>query len=209
MGNGIIDEILIFSHDLECFDNNSSIRMEYIQDIIDKIKLERDNPIYKQSIQIPQILTKTLFLINKRKEKSPSIFLIIPPQYNCSPQYKGMMNCMFRFRDQKIPVDILSLYREEGIFQQLSYMSGGVYLSPKGNQICSLMEYIFGIDPSIRKTLSLPEPPSIDLRPDCFCHGKPLSEGFVCSVCLGIFCKFIPICPICRSKFDFKNRLKK
>lgn len=184
--------------------------MEHIQEMVETIKSKGEEKIYKQSHQIPQILSKTLFLINKRKEENSSIFLLIPPQFNCSPQYKGMMNCIFSCRDQNIIVDVMSMYGEEGILQQLSFMSGGVHISPKeGTQIGTFLEYVFGVDPSIRRTLSLPEPSSIDLRPDCFCHATSISDGFVCSVCLGIFCKFIPICPICRTKFDFKKRLEK
>ena len=35
----------------------------------------------------------------------------------------------------------------------------------------------------------------------CFCHKKPITRGFVCSVCLTVLCSFAALCPICGSRF--------
>ncbi|KAI0982185.1 hypothetical protein GJ496_002042 [Pomphorhynchus laevis] len=42
------------------------------------------------------------------------------------------------------------------------------------------------------------------IQPACFCHGRPLSLGFVCSVCLAIYCTYLPFCSNCKSFFPVK-----
>ena len=54
-------------------------------------------------------------------------------------------------------------------------------------------------------SLALPEPPVVDYRAACFCHRQLVSVGFVCSVCLSIFCKFAPICSTCHTVFKVKG----
>ena len=35
----------------------------------------------------------------------------------------------------------------------------------------------------------------------CFCHRRPITRGFVCSVCLTVLCEFRALCPTCGSRF--------
>lgn len=35
----------------------------------------------------------------------------------------------------------------------------------------------------------------------CFCHRRPITRGFVCSVCLTVLCSFQAQCPTCGSRF--------
>ena len=53
--------------------------------------------------------------------------------------------------------------------------------------------WLFLPDPALRKSLSLPAPEKVDYRAACFCHRELVDVGFVCSVCLSVFCKFSPI----------------
>ena len=41
----------------------------------------------------------------------------------------------------------------------------------------------------------------LSFRAACFCHRQLIDVGFVCSVCLSIFCKFSPICTTCHTVF--------
>ena len=43
--------------------------------------------------------------------------------------------------------------------------------------------------PSQSKIPKLPAARGVDFRASCFCHKRPVSVGFVCSVCLSIFCE--------------------
>ena len=42
----------------------------------------------------------------------------------------------------------------------------------------------------------------VDYRAACFCHRDLIEIGFVCSVCLSIFCQFSPICSTCETAFN-------
>ncbi len=75
-------------------------------------------------------------------------------------------------------------------------------------------------DAGLRSHLSLPSAERVDYRAACFCHRElidvslPLTTpklfvtnvcffqiGYVCSVCLSIFCKFSPMCTTCHTFF--------
>ena len=45
----------------------------------------------------------------------------------------------------------------------------------------------------------------VDYRAACFCHRQLIDIGFVCSVCLSIYCKFSPICTTCDTKFKMPS----
>ncbi|KAK0555521.1 RNA polymerase II transcription factor B subunit 4 [Tilletia horrida] len=49
--------------------------------------------------------------------------------------------------------------------------------------------------------LRLPTLDSVDFRAACFCHRTVVDIGFVCSVCLSIFCEPRKQCLICSSRF--------
>ncbi|KAK0533639.1 RNA polymerase II transcription factor B subunit 4 [Tilletia horrida] len=49
--------------------------------------------------------------------------------------------------------------------------------------------------------LRLPTLDSVDFRAACFCHRTVVDVGFVCSVCLSIFCEPRKECLICGSRF--------
>lgn len=52
--------------------------------------------------------------------------------------------------------------------------------------------------PGLRQMISVPTQDKIDFRAACFCHKNIVDIGFVCSVCLSIFCQPVPICSTCR-----------
>jgi hypothetical protein len=58
--------------------------------------------------------------------------------------------------------------------------------------------------------LVMPPVADVDYRAACFCHQKLISYGYICSVCLSVFCSFTPICSTCECNFEFDiNMLKK
>ena len=56
-------------------------------------------------------------------------------------------------------------------------------------------------DPFSRQYLRLPKPSQVDFRASCFCHKRSIDIGFVCSVCLSIFCEKLPHCITCGADF--------
>ena len=47
----------------------------------------------------------------------------------------------------------------------------------------------FSADTHTRSMLAMHQPLGVDFRASCFCHKRTIDTGFVCSVCLSIFCQ--------------------
>ncbi|XP_010015385.1 PREDICTED: general transcription factor IIH subunit 3 isoform X2 [Nestor notabilis] len=81
-------------------------------------------------------------------------------------------------------------------------ITGGIYL--KVLHMPSLLQYLLWVflpDQEQRSQLVLPPPVHVDYRAACFCHRNLIEIGYVCSVCLSIFCNFSPICSTCETAF--------
>jgi transcription initiation factor TFIIH subunit 3 len=69
-----------------------------------------------------------------------------------------------------------------------------------------LLEYLtisFSADTHTRTMLNLHQPTGVDYRASCFCHKRIIESGYVCSVCLSIFCtgRGKDVCPTCGTAF--------
>ncbi|KAI7902307.1 TFIIH subunit Tfb4/p34 [Cokeromyces recurvatus] len=121
-------------------------------------------------------------------------------------QYIPLMNCIFSAQKASIPLDVCKIYGDEtGFLQQASNITGGVYVRVENPH--ALLEYLmmaFLPDRYSRNYLNLPSQDQVDFRAACFCHKKIVDIGFVCSVCLSIFCKWSPVCSTCKTKFAFR-----
>ncbi|EPS74318.1 hypothetical protein M569_00443, partial [Genlisea aurea] len=56
---------------------------------------------------------------------------------------------------------------------------------------------IFGTDLHSRAVLQLPRTAGVDFRASCFCHKETIDMGYICCVCLSIFCKSEKRCSSC------------
>lgn len=124
-------------------------------------------------------------------------------------QYMTYMNVFFTAQKEKVVIDICALDNTLTLLQQGCDITGGQFL--KVPQIEGLLQYLLWIflpDPSIRSKLALPPQVKVDYRAACFCHRELIDVGFVCSVCLSIFCKFSPICTTCSTVFKVPVPIK-
>lgn len=118
-------------------------------------------------------------------------------------QYIPTMNAVFAAAHARLSVDTLSLYGNHTFLQQAAFNTGGTYISaanPRG-----LISYLmFGLvaDNEARQSLVTPTGDTVDFRAACFCHGNVIDTGFVCSICLSIFCEIPPdaACLTCGTK---------
>ncbi|WVO24877.1 uncharacterized protein IAS62_006257 [Cryptococcus decagattii] len=127
--------------------------------------------------------------------------------------YVGLMNCVFAAQKAKVPIDILSLPpstidSSPPIFlQQAAHLTDGVYWQWNGRG--GLLQYLHSIyltPPSLRHhPFVTPPQDAVNFRAVCFCHHRTLDVGFVCSVCLSIFCEPKPICAMCKTRFPIKS----
>jgi len=106
-----------------------------------------------------------------------------------------------------VTIDVCQIYGPDTVFlQQAAHLTGGSYIYLERRD--ALLQYLimaFLPPPSIRKTLSVPTQDKVDFRAACFCHKNIIDIGFVCSVCLSIFCQPVPVCSTCRTKFPMKT----
>ncbi|XP_052142238.1 general transcription and DNA repair factor IIH subunit TFB4 [Oryza glaberrima] len=119
-------------------------------------------------------------------------------------QYVAVMNSIFSAQRSMVPIDSCIVGTQDSAFlQQASYITGGVYLKPQElNGLFQYLAAVFATDLHSRTFLRLPKTLGVDFRASCFCHKKTIDMGYVCSVCLSIFCKYHKKCSTCGSEFN-------
>ncbi|XP_072044075.1 general transcription factor IIH subunit 3-like isoform X2 [Amphiura filiformis] len=141
----------------------------------------------------------------KAGEKIKSRILVIKAAEDSAAQYMNFMNVIFTSQKQNIPIDACVLEKDSGLLQQACDITGGMYL--KIPQMAGLLQYLlwaFLPSPEIRTCLEMPPAIHVDYRAACFCHRTLIDIGYVCSVCLSIFCTYSPICSTCHTAFKIK-----
>ncbi|KAK7207554.1 TFIIH subunit Tfb4/p34 [Myxozyma melibiosi] len=131
--------------------------------------------------------------------------LLVSVCSDLAAQYVPIMNCIFAAQKMKVPIDICKIGKDTVFLQQAADTTGGVYIHldhPKG-----LTQYLmtaFLPDRLLRTHLVLPTQSSIDFRAACFCHKRVVDIGYVCNICLSIFCQppADRSCAICSTVFD-------
>ena len=158
------------------------------------------------------LLVKNLCIANKwSKMEGHSIvrFLILKVSPTLSSEYLPLMNCLFACQKQKFIVDILSLCFDITALQQMASLSNGLFF--KCNDNSKILQYLlcyFLMMPSYRQSnLMLPKSTLLDYKASCFCHKKLVDIGWVCSVCLSVFCAFTPVCITCSSIFKLPSNM--
>ncbi|PHU15424.1 hypothetical protein BC332_16629 [Capsicum chinense] len=118
-------------------------------------------------------------------------------------QYVAVMNSIFSAQRSMVPIDSCVIGSQHSAFlQQASYITGGVYLKPQvSDGLFQYLSTVFATDLHSRGFLQLPRPVGVDFRASCFCHKNTIDMGYICSVCLSIFCKHHKKCSTCGSNF--------
>ncbi|NXL90825.1 TF2H3 factor, partial [Alectura lathami] len=139
---------------------------------------------------------------NITNQEMKSRILVIKAAEDSALQYMNFMNVIFAAQKQSILIDACVLDSDSGLLQQACDITGGIYL--KVPHMPSLLQYLLWVflpDQEQRSQLVLPPPVHVDYRAACFCHRNLIEIGYVCSVCLSIFCNFSPICSTCETAF--------
>ncbi|PWA15831.1 hypothetical protein CCH79_00009132, partial [Gambusia affinis] len=131
-------------------------------------------------------------------QEMKSRILVIKAADDCALQYMNFMNVIFAAQKQNILIDACVLDSDSGLLQQACDITGGLYLKiPQKVALAQYLLWVFLPDSEQRSQLVLPQPAHVDYRAACFCHRNLIEIGYVCSVCLSIFCNFSPICTTC------------
>ncbi|KAI0093266.1 transcription factor Tfb4 [Irpex rosettiformis] len=190
------------------------------QTILDQIESISDNDV-EAPIDIVGALTKSLCYINRvtnpansRSEDATLLpdprILIVSVSPDQSSSYISVMNSIFSAQKLKVTIDVCKLHVADSVFlQQAAHLTGGSYISiERPDALLQFLMMSFLPPPSIRQLISVPTQDKIDFRAACFCHKNIVDIGFVCSVCLSIFCQPVPVCSTCQTKFPMKTLLR-
>lgn len=118
-----------------------------------------------------------------------SRILVLSVSGDLASQYIPMMNSVFAAQRLRIPIDIIKLAGDTVFLQQASDATKGTYMQLKEPR--GLLQYLmiaFLSDQRARRALVQPSMDVVDFRAACFCHQNVVEMGFVCSICLSIFC---------------------
>eukprot|EP00873_Tetraselmis_striata_P034377 jgi/Tetstr1/454641/TSEL_041533.t1 len=133
--------------------------------------------------------------------------LVLQGSPDVQSQYIAFMNSIFSAQKAEVVIDACMLGRSDSSFlQQAVHLTKGVYLRPP--RPSALLQYlltVFTADTQSRSFLQLPKPTGVDFRASCFCHKRSIDLGYVCSVCLSIFCEGLSECSTCGSAFSAKR----
>ncbi|MCJ1403677.1 RNA polymerase II transcription factor B subunit 4 [Xylographa trunciseda] len=135
---------------------------------------------------------------------SPSLtsrILVLSVSAASPTQYIPFMNTIFAAQRLQIPIDVLSLSGSSSFLQQAADATNGTYISldsrqgssstgpPPAHGLLPTLLLAYLPDATSRTHLISPTQASVDFRAACFCHRKVVDIGFVCSICLSIFCE--------------------
>ncbi|KAI9450528.1 transcription factor Tfb4 [Russula earlei] len=182
-----------------------SVVAKNIQKELNLIEGLKDEP----PVALVGALTKALCFINRLAHPSlgsvadetmvstdPRI-LILSVSPDLSASYIPVMNSIFSAQKLKVTIDVC---------KQAAHLTGGSYIYLERRD--ALLQYLmmsFLPPPSLRHIIAVPRQEKVDFRAACFCHKNIVDIGFVCSVCLSIFCSPVPVCSTCRTKFPMKT----
>ena len=140
-----------------------------------------------------------------------SRILILSVSGDLANQYIPIMNSIFACQRLSIPIDIFKLAGDTVFLQQAADATGGIYMALDDVSRSGFLQYLMFAylpDQAAREHLVMPgEGEGVDFRAACFCHRRIVDIGFVCSICLSIFCEPLQdnICLTCGSFLTMGN----
>ena len=162
---------------------------------------------------MPSALARSLCYANKFKGFVPpgvrlvSRVLILNSSPVDSSQYMTLMNASFAAQKEDMPIDACVLIEESSLLQQVTSITGGLYLRKTGH--LALLQYLLWLYlPGVESREWFLHPPksSVDTRASCCCHGELTELGHICSVCFSVYCKSTPICHVCDTVLKLPNK---
>jgi hypothetical protein len=160
---------------------------KFLSDLKDLKDLPKFNPL-----NLSYALSLILCENNSRKLSSPSKSSILIINENVSvpsSQYVQLMNSLFEAQRNGIKINVLDLMNQDTsnvLLKQSASITSGWYINLKSisEVIPTLLNFPAELSSSAQSILNCPQQEVIDFRGSCYCHGKVVDLGYVCSVCL-------------------------
>ena len=155
-------------------------------------ELKEDLPKFNP-LNLSYALSMILCENNSRKLSSPlkssSILIINENVVVPSSQYVQLMNALFESQRNGIKINVLDFMNQETsnvLLKQSASITSGYYINIKSisEVIPTLLNFPAELSSSAQFILNCPKQEIVDFRGSCFCHGKVVDLGYVCSVCL-------------------------
>lgn len=105
-------------------------------------------------------------------------------------QYVQFMNSIFEAQRNNIKINVLDLIEgnqdSSVLLKQAASITSGFYMriNSVAEVIPVLLNFPSEMSSASQKVLNFPKQEIVDFRGSCFCHGKVVDLGYVCSVCL-------------------------
>mmetsp|Transcript_19368 Transcript_19368/g.33298 ORF Transcript_19368/g.33298 Transcript_19368/m.33298 type:complete len:291 (-) Transcript_19368:377-1249(-) len=172
----------------------------------DNNNINNSRGTFSASLSMSLCLTNRWINAHKQLDKPTSRILVVHSSDIDATQYIGTMNGIFCAQKLSVPIDACICFGEEVPFlQQATSITGGVYSHPSLRDIQTSLLQILLLnhlpDSQCRELLRVPTQNKVDFRASCLCHKKMMSVGYVCSVCLSLFCERTAACAACGSAF--------
>ncbi|XP_017771590.1 PREDICTED: general transcription factor IIH subunit 3 [Nicrophorus vespilloides] len=176
-----------------------------------KILTSETSTVITESLLAGAIAMALCYIHRINRIKAPGLklnsrILVVTGSGDSASQYMNYMNVFFTAQKQNVVIDVCALDQHLSLLQQGCDITSGMYLRvPQMQGLLQYLLWVFLPEPPIRQKLVLPPPVKVDYRAACFCHRELIDIGYVCSVCLSIFCKFSPICTTCHTVFKIPS----
>eukprot|EP00158_Paraphelidium_tribonemae_P007115 Partr_v1_DN28118_c1_g1_i3_m55331 putative Transcription factor len=110
------------------------------------------------------------------------------------------MNSIFSAQKLSIPISVFRLGPEPpSIFlRQAAHLTNGAYIEihEPGDLLQNLLT-LLPVDAELDSIMAETNVTDVNFQAACFCHRRIVDTGFVCSVCLSIYCNRADQCSTC------------
>ncbi|KAF2359208.1 TFIIH subunit Tfb4/p34 [Trinorchestia longiramus] len=126
-------------------------------------------------------------------------------------QYLNYINVYLTAQKLGVPIDVCCLTTDCGLLQQGADITSGYY--HKVTEPQSLLQTLVVLfswgGRGAGSHVALPPPDTVDYRAACFCHRALVNMANVCSNCLSVYCKTVPLCSTCNVFFPIEMPMKR
>lgn len=148
-----------------------------------------------KSSNLSHMLSMILCQHNARKSNSAvktAVVVVNDGMATSSSQYVQLMNALFEAQKNDIKINVVDLVKDNAqdydsvLLKQAASITAGFYIKAHSDKeiIPILLNFAPDLSASARSVLNVPKQENVDFRGSCFCHGKVVDLGYVCSVCL-------------------------